>query len=271
MFRYADQLKEEMSLLVFARVSKVVLPEAHKATVGVGVDGKNEDSYEHYFGFAKIEKGSSIQGTVWFKRATHLSRNGGFFFGPVSHVPPYTKKSELPKRGDTIVGKLIQGKKGRHSFAWWTHDANPFMNFRSFVNWPKKLNNEPRAFSMLKLSHTRNNTCDDLYLLAQIVLKNNVDLLVSQLLEKKDRPRHPWLKDATGYQRKRGFLVEFHPVQFAYFSSLFVKSIDIYKTFIEKIKKNPNVEYPEELLNQYTLEKLEKHIESISRNKKELE
>lgn len=264
-YHSTDQLKEELSVLVFARVSTVVLKDQHKQT---GIHGE-EDAFEHYFGFAKIEKGAGVEGSAWFKRATHLSRNGGFFFGPVSHVPPYTKVSEIPKRGDTIVGKIIQTKKG-NSFVWWTHHAIPFMNFRSFVNYPKKLSNEPRAFSMLKLTHTRNQTCDDLYVLAQVLLKQNVDLLVSQLKEESERPRHPWLKDASGYQRKKGFDCEYHPVEFAYFSSLMAKSTTIYKTFLEKVQSTVVVDYPEDLLNRYTIERLEKHIESLSKTQKAL-
>jgi hypothetical protein len=261
-----DQLKEELSVLVFARVSTVVLKEQHKQKSHTSDD---ENAYDHYFGFAKIETGANVEGSVWFKRATHLSRNGGFFFGPVSHVPPYTKACEIPKRGDAIVGKIIKTKKG-NAYVWWTHHATPFMNFRSFVHFPKKLSNEPRAFSMLKLVHTRNKTSDDLYVLAQVLLKHNVDLLVSQMKEESEQPRHPWLKDASGYQRKKGFDCEYHPVEFAYFASLFMKSSTIYKRFIEKISPTVVVDYPEDLLNRYTVDRLEKHIESVSKIQKVL-
>lgn len=251
-----EQLKEEMKPLVFARVSRIVLKDEFKQTKDDKV------VYTHYYGFAKIENGASVSGLVWFKMATHLSRNDGFFFGPVSHSPNYTEKTSIPKRGDTVVGKIVASTKG-NAYVWWTHDALPFSNFRAFVDYPKKLNNEPRAFSMLKIN-SKKNTCDDLYMFAQIAIKQNINLLVSQFFEPNNQSRHPWLKDESGYQRKRGFLLEYNPVEIAYFTSLFVKDKTIYEKFLEELKKNESkiLTWPQTFLNNYTLERLEEQIKN---------
>jgi len=263
-----EQIREELSVLTFARVSHIVLKDEHKSTYDTTIN--KEDTYQYYYGFAKVEKSAKEQGTVWFKNATHLTRGGGFFFGCVSHAPGYTKVSDIPKRGDTVVGKIVQSKKGA-SFEWWTHHATPFVNFRAFLHNPKKLSNQPRAFSMLKLVHSRKQTTDDLYIMAQVLLKQDVAILVSQLLEERERVRHPWLKDASGYQRKRGFDLEYHVVEIAYFLSLFVKQPDIYKKFMAEMEKHKTeiVEWPTAKLSEYSLERLEKNIEYAARVKKE--
>lgn len=251
-----EQIKEEMKPLVFARVSRIILKDEFKQT-------KDEKTvYTHYYGFAKIESGATVSGSVWFKMATHLSRNNGFFFGPVSHSPDYTDKTCIPKRGDTLVGKVVASAKG-NAYVWWTHDALPFSNFRAFVDYPKKMNNEPRAFSMLKIN-SKTNTCDDLYVFAQVTIKQNIHLLVSQYFEANNQSRHPWLKDESGYQRKKGFLLEYNPVEIAYFASLFVKDKTIYEKFLNELKKNENkiLTWPQSLLNNYTIERLEQQIQN---------
>lgn len=270
-----DQVAEELSVLTFARVSKVVLEDKHKDAPR----GGEEASYRHYYGFAVVEKSKENKKdkkqpknrTVWFKNATHLSRNGGFFFGSVSHCPGYAKVSDLPKRGDIIVGKLVESKKGYY-YDYWTHCATPFMNFRAFLRGaPRKLSNEPRAFSMLKLAHSRQKTTDDLYIMAQVLLKQNVSILVSQLMEEKERVRHPWLKDESGYQRKRGFELEYHVVEIAYFLSLFVKQPFIYKKFVQELERRRKdvVDWPDAKLEEYSLERLEKNIEYTAKVKED--
>jgi hypothetical protein len=259
-----EQLIEELSVLTFARVSKVVLADENKES------SKGEVSYKYYYGFASVEKAKTDKDkkTVWFKNATHLSRNGGFFFGSVSHCPGYSKLNDIPKRGDIIVGKMIPSTKGAQ-YEWWTHHATPFMNFRAFIRSPRKLQNEPRAFSMLKLTHSRTQTTDDLYIMAQVLLRQNVSLLVSQLLDDKQRVRHPWLKDESGYQRKRGFELEYHVVEIAYFLSLFAKNTRIYKQFLEQLdkKKQEILDWPAAKLKEYNMDRLEKNIENVSKKK----
>ncbi len=273
-----DQVDEELSVLTFARVSKIVLEDKHKEAS----HATEEASYRYYYGFAVIEKGKTtnekdtkddkkeVMRTVWFKNATHYSRNGGFFFGSVSHAPGYTKASDIPRRGEIIVGQLVESKKG-YSYEYWTHHATPFMNFRAFLRAPRKLSNDPRAFSMLKLVHSRQKTTDDLYIMAQVLLKQNVSIMVSQLMAEGERVRHPWLKDESGYQRKRGFELEYHVVEIAYFLSLFVKQPSIYKNFLQELerKKKNVMDWPDAKLEEYSLERLEKNIEFKTRKEDE--
>lgn len=257
---HLNQVFEEMSPLVFARVSSISLKDEFidKYTTSV----EKETSYSHYYGFAKIEnEHPEFSGSVWFKRATHLSRNGGMFFGPVSHSPLYSKVKEIPTKGDIIVGKIVKMSKG-WGYAWWTHNARPFLNFRAFTLNTKRLSNDVRAFNMLKMEHTRSKTTDDLYMMAQFCLKQNILLLVKQMFSESDKPRHPWIKDEKGYQRKKGLDLEYHPVEFAYFTSLFSKNVKLYKSFLEEMKKQETkiVNWPEEKLNMYSLEMLEKNV-----------
>ena len=257
---HLTQVYEELSPLVFARVSSISLKDEFidKYTTAQ----EKEKSYMHYFGFAKIESNHPVySGSVWFKRATHMTRNGGLFFGPVSHAPLYSKEKEIPSKGDIIVGKITKLEKGL-SFVWWTHAARPFLNFRAFAMNTRRLNNDVRAFNMLKLEHTRSKTTDDLYMMAHFCLKQNVSLLVKQMFSENEKPRHPWLKDTKGYQRKRGLDLEYHPVEFAYFTCLFSKNTALYATFLEEMKKHEAkiVDWPEEKLTMYSLELLKKNV-----------
>ena len=101
------QAKTEVNTLVFARVFKVVLDAT---TAKDGPEGK---AYDHYYGFAQVEKHSAHSGkTVFFKRATHLSRKDGFFFGSVPHRPGYTVEGDITHSGDVVVGHVREDPEG---------------------------------------------------------------------------------------------------------------------------------------------------------------
>ena len=97
-----------------------------------------------------MEKHSAHSGkTVFFKRATHLSRKDGFFFGSVPHRPGYTVEGDITHSGDVVVGHVRETPKGL-AYVWWTHRARAFLHFKSLLHNPSKMTNEARTFSMLR-------------------------------------------------------------------------------------------------------------------------
>ena len=187
------QAKTEVNTLVFARVFKVVLDAT---TAKDGPEGK---AYDHYYGFAQVEKHSAHSGkTVFFKRATHLSRKDGFFFGSVPHRPVHGGRG-YPHPGDVVVGHVRETPKGL-AYVWWTHRARAFLHFKSLLHNPSKMTNEARTFSMLRRRGVRGDN-DDLYLMARVLMKRDVDVLVEQLLPEDQRRRHPSKKE--GFQKTR--------------------------------------------------------------------
>lgn len=252
-------LHAEFSRLTFAKVSKLVMKEEHL------VDKDSLDPvYSHFFGFAYTEKKEDDPSkSVWFKKASHLSEmHKSLSIGSATHAPTCEKLSEYPKRGELVVGEIKETTKGFY-YVWWTHNVTCFLNFRMFMHSPRKLNNQQRAFAMLQLKHSATNAPDDLYVMAQVIFRKDVSLLVSQLMVEEKRPRHPWLKDASGYQRKRGYTLQFHPVQVAYFISLLCKNEAIYEAFVQELhKKEATVfEWPHDLLKEYSKERLQVNIQ----------
>ena len=248
------QAKTEVSTLVFARVFKVVVDTA---TAKEGPSGK---AYDHYFGFAQVEKHHMVHSgkTVFFKRATHLSRKDGFFFGSVPHRPGYTTEGDITHSGDVVVGHVRETPKGL-AYVWWTHRARAFLHFKSLLHNPSKMTNEARTFSMLRRRGVPGDN-DDLYLMARVLLKKDVDVLVEQLLPEDQRRRHPSKKD--GFQKKRGFDVCFHPVEIAYFLSVFSKDLELYDTFVARLQDHRGSleDWPDHELRTYSRDRLERNI-----------
>ena len=96
------------------------------------------------------------------------------------------------------------------------------------------MGNEAKTFSMLRRRGLPEDN-DDLYAMARVLLKQDVDLLVEQLLPEDQRRRHPCRKD--GFQKQRGLRLAFHPVEAAYFLSVFVRDTALYDAFVARLRE----------------------------------
>ncbi len=264
----------EFSTLVFARVTHVVEPEKEKkenetgeptgATTGLIKGPKGPKGPKFYYGFAaRIEKvDDEKQNTVWFKRNTHLNvRGGGFFAVGTSHAPD---PDPAPERGDIVVGKIREIEGKGPMFTWWTHHARPFLEFtRILKRGPRALRNTGKAFALLKMAHTRSKTTDDLYVIARLVVLNDVNTLISRLFEPESMPRHPVKKDSTGHQRQRGFHMEFSPIEVAYYVAQFCNNKEVLVACIAHLNKHAEkvLEWPSQDLSDFTPERLENYFE----------
>ena len=155
------QAKTEVNTLVFARVFKVVLDAT---TAKDGPEGK---AYDHYYGFAQVEKHSAHSGkTVFLQTCDAPVSEGRLFFGfSVPHRPGYTVEGDITHSGDVVVGHVRETPKGL-AYVWWTHRARAFLHFKSLLHNPSKMTNEARTFSMLRRRGVRGDN-DDLYLMAR--------------------------------------------------------------------------------------------------------
>ena len=247
-------LLREFDSLVFARVTstKVVPPK----------EGEPVPKDPFFFGFAvRVDLvDEKKQNTIWFKKNTHVTSRGGFFAVGVSHVPACDVP---PERGDIVVGKITETKKGP-MFQWWTHKARPFLEFvRTVRRGPRVFRNPSKAYALLKLEHTREHTTDDLYVVARLLLLRDVNSLISSLYEYEQRPRHPQKKDESGHQRQRGFDCEFRPVEVAYFVSQFCANKHILEACIAHLNKHSDKiqNWPHQDMTDYTPERLQSFLE----------
>ena len=213
---------EEFNTLVFARVSRVQQPDK---------------SNPYYYGFAVRVKridGDLKKNTIWFKKNQHLSERNGFFALGVSHVP----ENKMPERGDIIVGKVKTLEKGP-TYIMWTNRARPWLEFtRMLIHGRRSMKNAEKAYSLLRLEHTRSKTTDDLYLVARLLILNDVGSLMAQYMSEEHRPKHPRKKiKENGYQRQKGFDIEFEPIELAYYVAEFARDERILLECINYVNK----------------------------------
>lgn len=242
----------EFNSLVFARVSRVVQKEPDETTKGTK---KDDDKF--YYGFAvrvKQIEGTRKENTIWFKSTQHCSNKHGFFAMGISHVP----KNTPPARGDILVGKVIKMTKG-YSYVWWTHHARPWLEFSRMLSKGKRsMRIAAKVYELLKLEHTRSGTTDDLYLVARLLILNDVGSLMAQLFAEENRPKHPRKKDKEGYQRQKGFHTEFPPIELAYYVAEFARDdrilqecVNYINTYAQKV-----VEWPTVDMSNYSMDRL---------------
>ena len=185
----------------FARVTRIEAKAEHR-TSGEGAQSK----YSHYYGFARSIDGD--RSIVWFKMANHLGKSNGLFMGPVTHKP---SADSPPHKNEIVFGKVVKSAKGK-MFEWWVSEATPFHALYEILrHGTRQARSSRRLYEQLRLNHSLNATPDDLYLMVRLLVFADTQVIVRQLCSEEARERHP-VEGQT-----RGFKIDFHPIEFAYF------------------------------------------------------
>ena len=246
------QAKTEVNTLVFARVFKVVLDPPRR-------------TMDHRKRLTTTTTGlhrwkSTTRPTLERQCSSNARRTcpeRTLFFGSVPHRLGYTAEGEITHLATWSSGRSVRLRKGLA--LWWTHRARAFLHFKSLLHNPSKMTNEARTFSMLRRRGLAEDN-DDLYWMARVLLKKDVDVLVEQLLPEDQRRRHPSKKD--GFQKKRGFDTCFHPVEIAYFLSVFSKDLELYDAFVARLEDHRGTleDWPDHELRTYSRDRLERNL-----------
>ena len=142
------------------------------------------------------------------------------------------KFSEYPRTGDFIAGITKPSAKG-DVFVWWVHRAKPIMELIEIVSkqahFALVLRQSARTHS--RLGHSGRS----LPVHAVDFGRHRTDRQADA--SGRSRPRHPVEKDASGYQRKRGFLIKRDPVAFAFFTAMFCRSEKMLESVFEAAEK----------------------------------
>lgn len=224
------QITGELDRLVFGRVTKMGYEDKHVA-FGEG-DGR---VYRHFYGYVRCL--DNPRRSLWLKKDGHRPT---VYLGPVRHETSITTLQTYPKVGDVVVGIPCTLEKGE-ALSWWAPSARPLYELRTMLRKKDRgaLKHASRMYQKLKT--------DDLYMFARLLL-GDVDTLASQMLDASERPRHPVKKNDTGHQRKRGFDLRWHPVPFAFFTSMITRDRTVLDHILEKC---PSVH------TEYTAERLD--------------
>ena len=234
-----DALRGELGALTFARVTKMVYNEKH-VTGGEG-EGR---TFSHFCGFTRTL--DNAKKSVWFKKFNHVAH---MHVGPVIHKTSLTRFEEYPRIGDILVGIVRASPKG-DVFTWWVHQARPILELATMLQQESHFS---RALRQSARTYGRLGHSDDLYLFARLVM-GDAEPLVGQLLSEEKRPRHPVAKDASGYQRKRGFNLDRDPIAFAFFTAYMCRNVNIFKHVLAKINDGET--------GKYTLQRLHNMIDT---------
>lgn len=198
-----DQVKQELSGLVFARVLKVV---------------EVTDS-EHYFAFAdQLTLKTTTTIRIFFQKT---SRRDFIHIGPVRYGG--TDEVKVQKR-DVVVGEIEVLPKGP-SFKWWISGATSLFNFTKYIHrqfTPKK--NSSVLYQQLKMP----NESDDLWALFLLVTGDVVDFVNEKTGT--NRIRHP-TKRLNQYQHQKGFKLSRPIEDFVFLSTLFSRQVEIFEQF----------------------------------------
>ena len=235
-------LRGELAALTFARVTKMVYDEKHVLS-GTGPDRV----FSHFCGFTRtVDNKKSV---VWFKKFNHLP---AMHIGPVTLNTSLQKFSEYPRTGDFIAGITKPSAKG-DVFVWWVHRAKPIMELIEIVS---KQAHFALVLRQSARTHSRLGHSDDLYLFTRLIL-GDIEPIVKQMLPEDQRPRHPVEKDASGYQRKRGFLIKRDPVAFAFFTAMFCRSEKMLESVFEAAEKEGVMDF-----GRYTMKRLKTMLDN---------
>ena len=206
----------------FARVTRTEAKEEHRLPSPSA--SSSTPSYSHYYGFARGVEGD--RSTIWFKMASHLSNSQGMFLGPVTHKP---LPSIPPRKNEILFGKVVESSKGK-MFEWWVSEATPFKTLCEILrHGTRQTRQSRRLYEQLRLERTLNGTHDDLYLLVRLLVFADTQVMVRQLCAEKAREKHPIEK------QKRGYEIEFHPVEFVYFTAKLCMCPAIYDQFLKNL------------------------------------
>ncbi len=237
-----DALRGELGALTFARVTKMVFDDKHV----VSKEGEDR-TFSHFCGFSRTLDDNKK--SVWFKKINHLPK---MHIGPVIFETELARYTDYPRAGDILVGIVRPSPKG-DVFIWWVHRARPILELSNIL---KQEAHFSRILRQASRTYNRLGQSDDLYLFARSVM-GDTEPLVAQLLPQDKRPRHPVRKDATGYQRKRGFSVAREPITFAFYTALICRDPTVFQSVISAASTLDNVS-----AGKYTLERLQHMIDT---------
>jgi hypothetical protein len=222
------QVGRELHTLTFARVTG--LRQGSRDLLGAAPPpGVTEDGpLTHYYGFAKLLRGS---GSVWFKKLTHVRSAGrpGLFIGPVRLRRSAGCWRDLPRRGTLICGRTVDSARGP-VFEWWCHDAEPLYALCRLVN----AGHMRASASLYRELELPDPAPDDMWALARLLVAGDLGTVADQLRPPRRRDMHPTRRGA--HTRARGLALGYAPVEFVWHAAELARCPELLRRFTDYLR-----------------------------------